>query len=135
MKKLIFAVAMMATSASSAWAHHSYSMFDDKKTFSVKGIIKEFQWTNPHIWLEVTVPSGPQAGDWSFEGGTLPVLKRLGWTRDVIKAGDTVTISSNPLKNGQKGGSLLSITLADGRTLSGGARSTNEKTDPNLIER
>jgi Family of unknown function (DUF6152) len=135
MKKLILAAAIIAMSVRGAWAHHSYSMFDDTKTFSVQGVVKEFQWTNPHIWVELTVSSGPHAGAWSFEGGTLPVLRRMGWARDAIKAGDTVTISSNPLKNGEKGGSLLSIKLADGRTLSGGARATNEKTDPSRVER
>ena len=105
-----------------AFAHHSYAMFDQTKTLTIEGTVKELQWTNPHIWVEVDVPPGPNAGHWSFEGATPALAKRSGWNKQTIKAGDKITVVANPYRDGRRGGSFLRFTLADGVTYYGGGR-------------
>jgi hypothetical protein len=100
-----------------AGAHHSYAMFDMSKTVTFEGTVKEFQWTNPHAWIEVLVstPEGPK--QYSLEGNNLRVLTGAGWKFNTLKAGDKVTIEMHPLRDGRAGGSLASATLPDGRKL------------------
>jgi hypothetical protein len=98
-------------------AHHSYSMFDQGKEITLTGVVREFQWTNPHTWIEldVTAADGSVQG-WSLESGSTNALKRQGWTRSSVKAGDRVKVLVNPLRSGEKGGALVGIVLADGST-------------------
>lgn len=113
MKRFIFAAMTVAASiAVPAWAHHSFAMFDNEKEATLEGIIKEFQWTNPHTWIQVLVKdaSGKEV-EWSIEGGSPNSLGRAGWKRTSIKAGDKATVVIHPLKNGSPGGSLMRITV------------------------
>jgi hypothetical protein len=101
----------------SAVAHHSFAMFDNSKETTLNGTIKELQWTNPHIWIQVLV--GDPAGkvvEWSIEGGSPNNLARKGWSRNSLKSGDKVVITIHPLKNGDNGGSLMKVTV-NGATL------------------
>jgi Family of unknown function (DUF6152) len=96
-------------------AHHSFSMFDQAQEVVLTGVVREFQWTNPHTWIEldVTTADGAVQG-WSLESGSTNALKRQGWSRSSVKAGDRVRVVINPLRSGEKGGALLGIVLADG---------------------
>ena len=99
-------------------AHHSFAMFDRDKEVTLVGEVKEFQWTNPHSWIQLLVldPDGSQT-EWSIEFGSPNVLARQGWSKGTIKPGDKVTVVINPLKDGSHGGSLVNVTTADGVTL------------------
>ena len=103
-----------------AFAHHSFAMFDNAKTMTLEGTVKEFQWTNPHSWVQIMVKdaSGREV-EWSVEGGSPNGLKRQGWKRTSIKAGDKAAIVVHPLKDGTSGGSLVSITV-NGQKIGGG---------------
>jgi hypothetical protein len=101
-------------------AHHSFAMFDMSKTVSYKGTIKEVQWTNPHVWVELVVMENGAPVAYSFEGAAIAVLKRVGWTKDSVKAGDVVTLVGHPYKNGKPGGSIDHLILADGRRIGTG---------------
>lgn len=114
---LAMAVLSIGTAAS---AHHSFAMFDNSKKIDVKGTVKEVQWTNPHVWLQMVVNENGQQKTYDFEGGAVAVLKRFGWTKDTVKAGDTVTLTAHPFKDGKAGGSIDFVTLADGRKIGGG---------------
>ena len=108
--------------ATVAWAHHSTAMYDYTNTITVSGTVKEFQWTNPHMFIKVLVPDAkgvPQ--EWSIECGTPNINARHGWKRSDIKAGDRLTMEVNPLRDGTAGGTLKSVELADGRKLYGPA--------------
>ena len=107
--------------AAPASAHHSFAMFDQTKRVTLVGTVKEFQWTNPHSWIQVNVTGGGTAGEWSVEALSPNVLGRQGWKRNTLKPGDKVTVVINPLRDNSKGGNLISVTLADGTTLGGGA--------------
>jgi hypothetical protein len=95
-------------------------MFDMSKTVSYKGTIKEVQWTNPHVWVELVVMENGAPVSLSFEGAAIAVLKRVGWTKDSVKAGDVVTVVGHPYKNGKPGGSIDHLILADGRQIGTG---------------
>lgn len=105
-------------------AHHSFAMFDQAKKVTFKGTVTEFQWTNPHSWIEMDVVDGAQAGHWSIELNSPNNLTRQGWRRSSLKPGDVVTMTINPLRNGKKGGLFNTVVLPDGKIL-GGERATN----------
>ncbi|MDR2215416.1 MAG: hypothetical protein LBE59_06210 [Nevskiaceae bacterium] len=97
-------------------AHHSTAMFDFTKTVTLEGTIKDFQWTNPHTWTTVTV-AGKEAGEYGLEGMSPNYLAREGWSKRTLKPGDKVKLDVYPLKDGRKGGFMLSVTLPDGTLL------------------
>jgi hypothetical protein len=114
-------VAVLALMGTSAFAHHSRSMFDQTKQITLVGTVKEFQWTNPHCWIQVLVPdpSSPSVEpvEWGIEMGAPVELMRKGWKPGSLNPGDKVTIIINPLRDGQHGGLVLSVTGPDGKTL------------------
>jgi hypothetical protein len=109
---------LLVTSSGAVIAHHSFAMFDINKEVIVTGTVTQFQWTNPHTWIEMDVPD--TSGDvkhWSIEGGSVIGLSREGWNRNTIKAGDKVTLVAHPMRDGSPGGSLMGVTLPDGKHL------------------
>jgi hypothetical protein len=123
-KPLIAAAIVAAALAAPATAHHSFAMFDQSKTLTLKGTVSEFQWTNPHSWIELDVAGGPQNGHWSIELNSPNNLTRQGWKRATLKPGDVVTVTINPLRDGKKGGLFNTVLLPNGKML-GGERGTN----------
>ncbi len=105
-----------------ASAHHSFAMFDATQTKTLVGTVKQVQWTNPHIWVQVLVPDakGGAVTEWSIEGGSPNGLSRQGWRRSSIKEGDAIEITIHPLKDGTNGGSMMKAMI-NGQ-LVGGAR-------------
>ena len=107
-----------ALSAGPAFAHHSFSMFDMSKEVVMTGEVKDFQWTNPHIWIQLTVPGADgKATEWSIEGTSPNVLSRQGWNKHSVKAGEKVTVTVHPLKDGTAGASLVKVVLANGKVV------------------
>ena len=96
-----------------AIAHHSTAMFDFAKTIEIKGTIKSFEWTNPHTWTVVTVGKA----EYGLEGMSPNYLSRNGWSKRTLNMGDKVTLKVHPLKDGRKGGFMVSVTLPDGKVL------------------
>jgi hypothetical protein len=115
-----FALAAVVGAASRAAAHHSFAMYEPTKTLTFKGTVKSFQWTNPHVilWVLVQPENGGAPQEWSFETTSPGVLTRNGWTRQSLKAGDKVSVTFSPLRDGSHGGGLNSVTLLEtGQTL------------------
>jgi Family of unknown function (DUF6152) len=102
------------------WGHHAFSAFDMGKTITLAGVVKEFQWINPHSWIQmmVTDASG-NAVEWSIEMNSPSSLVRQGWKPKTLKPGDQITIVTHPLRDGRPGGSLVSATLPDGTRIGG----------------
>jgi hypothetical protein len=101
-----------------ARAHHSFAMFDVAHEKALTGTIRQFQWTNPHTWIWIDVPTADGSmEEWGVEGMSPNFLGRRGWSRSTLKPGDRVTIVVHPVKDGSKGGSFLRVTLADGKVL------------------
>jgi hypothetical protein len=104
-----------------ALAHHSFAMFDGGKETKLTGTVKDFQWTNPHVFVDLVVSDeSGRLTTWSLQMNGIAGYARRGWTRDTVKAGDRVTVVIHPLKSGEPGGNLMVIVLPDGRTLCGG---------------
>ena len=124
MKVRLFATAgvILPLLAGQALAHHSFAMFDPEKTITQTGTVKEFEWTNPHVWLHITAPdaSGKQV-EWSFEMQAVAQATSGGWKADTVRPGDKVTVEFHPLKDGSRGGELMAATLPDGRRLGSSA--------------
>ena len=117
MRMKLLVLAALLTGAS-ALAHHSFTMFDNTRMVTIAGAIKEFQWTNPHTftWIDVANEQGG-VDTWAIEGMSPNYLGRRGWSKNTLKPGDKVTIVIYPLKDGQKGGTFLRCTLADGKEM------------------
>ncbi len=98
-----------------AFAHHSFATYDRTKTVTLKGNVKTFQWTNPHVvvWLLVQPEGGGAPQEWSIETTSPSVLTRNGWTRHSLKPGDRVSVVFNPMRDGSRGGGLNYVTLLD----------------------
>ena len=119
-----FALLAALNAPAVASAHHSTSMFEPEKRVTLTGAVKEFQWTNPHAWIQVAVPGADgQLADWSFECGSPNTLSRQGWKPSTLEVGDRITVVANPMKDGTNAGLMYTVTLADGRVLGPGAPS------------
>ena len=97
-----------------ASAHHSFAMFDQTRQVSITGTVKNFQWTNPHAFIELEAPDGKL---WSVELNSPNNLVRQGWKRTALKSGDKVTVVLNPLRDGKTGGLFDAVTLPSGQVL------------------
>lgn len=116
-KVLALPVFALCLSAGQAQAHHSSAMFDEEKVSTVSGTIKEFQYTQPHCWLVVTVPgvNGAAPQEWRIESGAPTLLLRMGIEKATFPAGEPVTVSFHPLKDGRAAGEFIKARLASGK--------------------
>src|ERR1700751_1989476 len=99
MTRTAFGLAALAAAilAAPALAHHSFAMFDQSKVLYLSGTVKEFELINPHVWLQVVVTDGKgEPAPWAFEGGSVPQLLKLGWSKENLKAGDKVEVGYRP---------------------------------------
>jgi hypothetical protein len=118
LKRFISAIAVLGA-VSQADAHHSTAMFDAAKEVVLIGTIKQFQYTNPHSWIQIIVPgSGGPDVEWSIETSAPIVLLRAGIRPTALQPGEKVTVRAHPLKDGAPGGSLIDVKKADGTMLS-----------------
>ena len=113
----VLALSLLGVSAT-AFAHHSFAMFERDKEVTLVGTVREFQWTNPHAFIEmdVTDPSGASE-KWSIELNSPNNLTRQGWKSSMLKPGDKVSLTMNPLRDGKKGGLFVSVVLPDGKVI------------------
>ena len=103
---------------SSVLAHHSSSAFDTGKKVVLKGTVKEWIYSNPHCFLMIEVKGEDgQAVQWVAETQAPAVIFPAGYRRDTFKAGDQVTITVEPFKDGRLFGRILESVLADGKRL------------------
>ncbi len=113
---------LCALMAACAWdpavAHHSSAMFDRTQTVVLTGIVRQYQFTNPHVWIEMVVPGkGGHEVQWSIEGEGPAIMARMGLGPSVIKVGDKVILRAHPLRDGRPGGSFIAVTLPNGNVI------------------
>jgi hypothetical protein len=103
------------------YAHHSGAMWDTSKTMTVSGTVKEFQWTNPHCWIQLMVPVSDAADspveEWSIEMASPIQVLQGGWKPATLKAGDRIQVTLHPARDGRRAGNFVSAVAADGRSL------------------
>ena len=101
-------------------AHHSFGMFDqaDDAEITIRGVVKRWQFVNPHSWLIITVTNGDGSlTDWSFEGSAVPTLLQRGIRGNTFVEGETVTVVAAPMKDGRPGGGMKFVAREDGSIL------------------
>jgi hypothetical protein len=104
--------------APTARAHHSGAMYDNARQVTIEGVVKDFQWTNPHVWIQVLVPNDKGGSDeWGVECTSVNFMERRGWTRRTLKAGDRISVTLSPLRDGSRGGSFRSVNNLNGAPL------------------
>jgi hypothetical protein len=110
--------------AQAAFAHHSPVMFDQTQPLTLTGTVREFQWTNPHSYIQLVVKNDRgQDEEWSLEMAAPTYLYNLGWRPSTVKAGDTITVTIAPLRKGGNGGLVLKAATADGTPIGRGPAS------------
>jgi hypothetical protein len=108
----------LTLAAGGAQAHHSFAMFDLSKQVTVSGTVRQFQWTNPHAYIQL-IAKDAQGRDveWSMEMGAPMYLYARGWRPRTLRAGMEIKVTLNPLRNGRPGGVVRDVTTADGRQI------------------
>ena len=116
LKVALFLVVLLATDL--ATAHHSSAMFDKATIVEVTATVREFQWTNPHIWIQVIIKTDDgEMEEWSIEGLGPNSLFRKGWRPNSFSPGDIIEIKFNPMQDGSKAGGFIGARFADGSTI------------------
>jgi hypothetical protein len=118
---LIAGACVALAAAGSATAHHSFGMFDSNKELTLEATVVEYRWKNPHTHIIVSVPDGAKdpatAGTWDIESASIAIMTRQGWNKSSFKPGDKIVVVINPLRSGEKGGSLVYAVDKSGRKL------------------
>lgn len=109
---------LLAGSAVPAIAHHSAAMFDQQRKVQLTGTVREFQWTNPHCYIQLLVKNAQgKEEEWSLELGAPMYLYARGWRPSTLKPGDRLDVTISPLRNGTRGGLLVDAKTPDGKPL------------------
>jgi len=123
-KALVLGLVAASAYAVPAFAHHSFAMFDSEKSVTMNGTVREFEWTNPHSWIHLMVQDAAVGKplEWSIEMASPAQQAQRGWKADTVKAGDKISVTIHPLKDGSRGGQYMSVVLPNGQTLSNPGR-------------
>ena len=115
---IVLAVVFLTTAAP-LFAHHGNSNFDVGKKLELKATVTEWIWANPHCWLKFD--AADEKGNvvhWIAETSNPADMTNLGgWSKQVFKPGDHVTVTLQPVKNGQPIGRVMQVVLANGQML------------------
>ena len=99
-------------------AHHGAAALDTGKEITLKGTVTEWIWSNPHCFLQFDAKDDKgTVRNWAVETQNPTAMTQRGWSRTSFKAGDTVTVTLEPVKNGQPIGRILTVVLANGEKL------------------
>jgi Family of unknown function (DUF6152) len=102
---------LVLLTATVATAHHSFAMFDQSKSLTLDGTVKDFRWNNPHVFIQLLVKTdGGGEEEWSIEMTSPEHLARVGWRPGTLKPGDKVSLVIHPMRDGVKGGQYVSGT-------------------------
>jgi hypothetical protein len=117
------AIALAVLSVSSVRAHHSFAPYEPNKQIKLSGVVTEFKWTNPHVYIQIDAQesTGGETKRWLIECASTSILNRAGWRFNLIKAGDKVTVIVSPLRTGEPAALLKQMILADGTKYGNGA--------------
>lgn len=111
-------VLFLLISAVSLFAHHGNAAFDVGKRTTVKGTVTEWLWANPHCWLKFDAKDDKgEVVHWVAESNNSSDMLEKGWSSRTLKAGDNVTVTLEPVKNGRPVGRLIEVVLPNGQTL------------------
>jgi hypothetical protein len=100
------------------FAHHGAAAYDTTKKITLKATVTDWFWANPHCFLRFDAKDDKgNVVHWATEASNPSDMVNLGWSKQSFKAGDEVTVTFMPVKNGQPVGRLEQVALADGKIL------------------
>jgi hypothetical protein len=118
MKKAIILSVGLLFVGQQALSHHSNAMFDQDTVLEMSGTVKEFQFTNPHSWVQVdVVDADGKAAEWSLEWGSPNNLGRQGIRPSTFPPGAKVMVRTYPMKDGSPGGLFIGARFEDGKVI------------------
>ena len=119
---LLLGAALLVSSAPASAHHGTANVYDNSKAVVMKGVITKFEWTNPHVYIQLAVAEqGGAVRNYTVECANPGILNRVGWKFNVVKPGDKVKLVVAPLRDNPAGGGLLhEMVLPDGRVLNNG---------------
>src|SRR4030095_6900006 len=116
-KTIVAALGVLLISVPLA-AHHGAAALDTGKEITLKGVVTEWIWGNPHCFLKFDAKDDTgTVRNWAVETQNPVSMTARGWSRNAFKGGDEVTVKLEPVKNGAPVGRVLNVVLPDGRTL------------------
>lgn len=113
----IVAATALTTIPTMTMAHHAFNMFDMNKTLQVKGTVKEYRWAMPHVFIYVSTVQNGKTTVWAMEMHSPNIVARKGFSKSIIKPGDVIDVTFHPMRDGSATGSVVKVTLPDGRQL------------------
>jgi len=113
----VASIILAALVAAPGQAHHSNAIYESKDTVMLTGEVREFQWTNPHCWIQVIVPGPDGDVEWSVEMGAPLQVYQAGWKPNTLQPGDAVSVVVLPARDGMHAGLFVSATAGDGKPL------------------
>ena len=115
LRRLAWTAAALCALSGVASSHHSQTMYEPDKEVTVTGTVSRWVWTNPHTWLFVDVRNGDGGvQQWGFEANSAASMSRAGWKKTQFAAGDAVTVTGWPMKNGEAKALLHKVVLPGG---------------------
>lgn len=119
--RLSAVIGLLLVGGAPLFAHHSRAMFDVGRNVTYEGVVKEYQWANPHSHIVITVGTGAKdpatVGTWDIEASSTSLMTSQGWTRTTYKPGDPIVVIAHPLKDGSHGALLFYAIRPDGTRL------------------
>ena len=116
--KLFLYLATLLAVSWPALAHHSDKMFNRDAPITKQGVVKEFQFTNPHAWVIVDVTNDDgTVTTWGFEAGAPSTLMRANIRPTDLPPGTLITITGYPMHDGRPAAEWITATLEDGTVL------------------
>ncbi|HWF38765.1 MAG TPA: DUF6152 family protein [Candidatus Acidoferrales bacterium] len=118
LRSVFLAILVTVTTNTAALAHHGLAAYDMSKSVTIKGVVTEFSFINPHAAIYLVVKDDKSNTEkWMVEADSPNNLARAGWTRNTIKPGQEISVVGNQMKDGSKILRLQKILLADGKEL------------------
>jgi Family of unknown function (DUF6152) len=119
LKVISLAAIAFAVFTAPALGHHSFTMFDETKPTTLSGTVRDFEWTNPHAWLRVMVKDEKTGKPvlWAYELSSTARLITMGMSANSFKAGDMVSVTFHPMRDGTRAGRFMGATLANGKVI------------------
>jgi hypothetical protein len=130
---LCLIIAMLGVWPGILFGHHSFAAeYDRNSSVKLQGSVKQLEWTNPHARLYVDVKDEHgQVTTWNFELGSPNQLRRMGWSREALHAGDVITVEGYRAKDGSNLANARKVTMADGKQVfAGSSGDTSESQNP-----
>ena len=119
--RVLLVAAALGLGAQPAAAHHSFAMYDNDHQIKMNGVVSKFEWTNPHVYIDLMVTDAQGVSKpYTVECAAPGILNRNGWKFNLLKPGDKVVLIVAPLRASPDGGLLKEITVPDGRVLNNG---------------